>query len=193
MAVTINASTSAGLVTSADTSGNLDLQAGGVTKIAVTSSGVAVTGLSKASLPTGSVLQVVNATYSTLNNIISTSYVDTGLTATITPTSASSKILIIVTHCMELYKQASTESIFDIALLKSSSAISNLTVKAGATVASAGYYFMPYGGSFNYLDSPATTSATTYKTQVKSDGGSGVLVNRASTGTSTITLMEIAA
>lgn len=44
MAVTINASTTAGLVTSADTSGNLDLQAGGVTKIAVTSAGAAITG-----------------------------------------------------------------------------------------------------------------------------------------------------
>ena len=49
MAVTINASTTAGLVTSADTSGNLDLQAGGVTKIAVTSAGAAVTGTLSAS------------------------------------------------------------------------------------------------------------------------------------------------
>jgi hypothetical protein len=43
MAVTLNASTTAGLVTSADTSGNLNLQSGGSTKIAVTSAGVTVT------------------------------------------------------------------------------------------------------------------------------------------------------
>lgn len=49
MAVTLNASTTAGLVTSADTSGNLDLQAGGVTKIAVTSAGAAITGTLSAS------------------------------------------------------------------------------------------------------------------------------------------------
>ena len=49
MAVTINASTSAGLVTSADTSGDLNIQSGGSTKIAVTSAGVAVTGTLSAS------------------------------------------------------------------------------------------------------------------------------------------------
>jgi hypothetical protein len=49
MAVILNASTTAGLVTSADTSGNLDLQSGGVTKIAVTSSGASVTGTLSAS------------------------------------------------------------------------------------------------------------------------------------------------
>jgi len=49
MAVILNASTTAGLITSADTSGNLDLQADGVTKIALTSAGVAVTGTLSAS------------------------------------------------------------------------------------------------------------------------------------------------
>jgi hypothetical protein len=44
MAVTINASTSAGLVTSADTSGDLNIQSGGSTKLAVTSAGAAITG-----------------------------------------------------------------------------------------------------------------------------------------------------
>ena len=54
MAVILNASTTAGLVTSADTSGNLDLQAGGVTKIAVTSAGVTLsTPLAAASGGTG--------------------------------------------------------------------------------------------------------------------------------------------
>ena len=67
MASSINAITtgSGGVVTTADNSGDLNIQSGGSTKIAVTSTGVAVTGLSKASLPTGSVLQVVQASTST--------------------------------------------------------------------------------------------------------------------------------
>ena len=52
----------------------------------------------KAALPTGSVLQVVNATYSTLTSSSSGSYSDTGLTASITPTSSTSKILVIVSQ-----------------------------------------------------------------------------------------------
>ena len=96
MAVTLNASTTAGLELTPDTSGVLNIQSGGSTKIAVTSAGVAVTGLSKASLPTGSVLQVVNATYSTYTTTSSSTFADTGLTATITPTSATSKILVLL-------------------------------------------------------------------------------------------------
>jgi hypothetical protein len=45
---------------------------------------------------TGAVLQVVNATYSTDTTNGTTTYADTGLTATITPTSATSKILVLV-------------------------------------------------------------------------------------------------
>ena len=44
MAVTLNASTTAGLVQTADTSGNLSLQSGGTTILALTSAGAAVTG-----------------------------------------------------------------------------------------------------------------------------------------------------
>ena len=50
----------------------------------------------KATLPTGSVLQVVQATYSTNVTTGGTTFIDTGLTATITPTSSSNKILVIV-------------------------------------------------------------------------------------------------
>jgi hypothetical protein len=51
-----------------------------------------------AQLPTGSVLQVVQATYTTQTSYSSgsTSYTDTGLSATITPKFATSKILIMI-------------------------------------------------------------------------------------------------
>jgi len=49
----------------------------------------------RAQLPAGSVLQVVNATYATSTSNNTGTYADTGLTASITPTSASSKILVL--------------------------------------------------------------------------------------------------
>ena len=52
----------------------------------------------KAALPTGSVLQVVNVNYGTIAISSSASYADTGLTATITPQFATSKILVIVSQ-----------------------------------------------------------------------------------------------
>ena len=55
-----------------------------------------LSGLASSSMPTGSVLQVVNATYSTTVIMSSNTYADTGLTATITPSSTSSKILVVV-------------------------------------------------------------------------------------------------
>ena len=62
-----------------------------------------ITGLAAGALPStvigaGAVLQVVTATYSTESDYNSVSFADTGLTATITPTSATSKILILVTQ-----------------------------------------------------------------------------------------------
>ena len=189
MAVTLNASTTAGLVTSADTSGNLDLQAGGVTKIAVTSSGVAVTGLSKASLPTGSVLQVVNATTSVQVTNSTATYADTGLTATITPTSATSKILVFVSQ-NGLYKNA-FNTFMGLRLLRASTAILVFETQAVYTDSTAKN---EGASSTTYLDSPATTSAVTYKTQFTNIMATGaVYVQVGNAESSTITLMEIAA
>jgi hypothetical protein len=56
------------------------------------------TGVPASGMPTGSVIQTVNGTYSSQVNTSSTTYVDTGLTATITPLFATSKILIMVDH-----------------------------------------------------------------------------------------------
>jgi hypothetical protein len=57
-----------------------------------------ISGVSATQQYSGRVLQVVTATYSTESDYNSVSFADTGLTATITPTSATSKILILVTQ-----------------------------------------------------------------------------------------------
>jgi len=142
-------------------------------------------------LPIGSVLQVVNATYGTQTSTTSSTFSDTGLTATITPKFATSKILVIVSQ-NGCYKAAGN-TYLQLRLLRNSTTIinleslgnySNTTVAMGVNASST-----------NYLDSPATTSATIYKTQFCSGDNSTILYTQVTNGftpVSTITLLEIA-
>jgi hypothetical protein len=130
-------------------------------------------------------LQVVNATYSTPVTNNTGSYVDTGLTATITPSSASNKILVIVNQA-DTYK-ATSDTSARLLLLRGSTGLIVFAAFASGTASTATNVTSP---GTNYLDSPATTSAVTYKTQVLSNSGPGVTVQFGSS-VSTITLMEI--
>ena len=138
----------------------------------------------------GKVLQVVNATYSTEFSTASSTYGDTGLTATITPSSATSKVLVLVTHLVSKTGQFTEGAI---RLLRGATEI--LTIASANTLYNAVNTDLRHSGvAANYLDSPSTTSATTYKTQSKSNGAtSAFVVNISSTGTSTMTLIEIGA
>ena len=199
MAVTLNASTTAGLELTPDTSGVLNIQSGGSTKIAVTSAGVAVTGLSKASLPTGSVLQVVYANINTEVTISYTgTYVTTGLTLSITPTSATSKILIIAGQNVYNLTAGSTNANLSFQIFRNAGAVyTSSNGPDGAGLYTFGYSQTTPNLAFKnviplqYLDSPATTSATTYTIY----GRLGITGNTCgfNWGGSTITLMEIAA
>lgn len=147
----------------------------------------------KAALPTGSVLQVVNVTYSNAASRTSNVYADTGLSASITPTSATSKILVMVSHngC----RKDSNNTNLQVILLRGSTQISGIDGAGGFTNSSATNDF---GGiSISYLDSPATTSSTTYKTQFRSEANNATVyvnnVNGSGSTNSTMTLMEIAA
>jgi hypothetical protein len=167
----------------------LDLPAVSGTVLTTGSSGQSIP---KAALPTGSVLQVVNATYSTTTSTTSGSFVDTGLTATITPLFSTSKILVIVNQAGNYKPSGNTYE--QLRLVRNSTAIINME-----SLALYPNNIIAFGGntiSTTYLDSPATTSATTYKTQFNSGDSSStvtVQVNNGFTATSTITLMEIAA
>jgi hypothetical protein len=118
----------------------------------------------------GKVLQVVSAVYTTATTITSATYTDTGLTVSITPSAASSKVLILVAQSL-LIDQAANQSNFYTALFRGGSNIfepqyfginaTNSTSGTGANDVI----------SMAYLDSPSTTSSTTYKTQGKKDGG----------------------
>ena len=138
--------------------------------------------------PAGSVLQVVNATYSVETSNSTSTYADTGLTATITPTSATSKILVLVSQ-VGLAK-SNNEGV-RLRLLRGASTI--VQIEASAAFTNTTTTNRVGGSSATFLDSPATTSATTYKTTfASSDNTASAQVQSGST-TSTITLMEIAA
>jgi hypothetical protein len=132
----------------------------------------------------GAVLQVVTATYATTVSTASGSQIDTGLSATITPTSATSKILVL-TSC-RIFAQPSTPA--TIILLRNATNIQQ-RYRYGLTDTSAGS-----GDQFStaYLDSPATTSATTYKVTFSRQSGSGTIYAQLDNDMSTMTLMEIA-
>jgi hypothetical protein len=138
----------------------------------------------------GKVLQVVNATHATEASSSSNSFADTGLTATITPTAATSKILVFV-HQTGLWKNdGSSASELNIKLVRAATDLAAFEIFATWT---ASVQKNNVGGSgVTYLDSPATTSATTYKTQFRAGAGGAVYVNGAGSRSS-ITLMEIGA
>jgi len=156
----------------------------------LTADSTAATGLKWASAAGGGkVLQVINATYSTSTSTSSATYSDTGLTATITPTLNTSKVLVLVSQ-NGLSKSGNLAG--RVQLLANGSAVFVLDSLIGysntAAVNSVG------GVSASYLHSPATTSAVIYKTQFASDNGASFSVQAAgTTSTSTITLMEIGA
>ena len=140
----------------------------------------------------GSVLQVVNATTSTSVSTTTNSYIDTTLTATITPKFTTSKILVLVNQ-NGVTKNGAAGADVGLRLLRNSTTIQQLSLYGlydGTTGAIYGATF-----STSYLDSPATTSATTYKTQFQASENTGIVSVQVSAGnsTSTITLMEIAA
>ena len=168
-----------------------DTLVGKATTDTLTNKSIAATQLTgtiaASALPAGSVLQVVNATYSTLTAVSSATYADTGLTATITPKFNTSKILVLVSQSGINATTAANGT--NVQLLRGASILSVFAVAYGYGTVNAN---APCGASVCYLDSPATTSSTTYKTQFARYGGSGQVQVQDNSDMSTITLMEIA-
>jgi hypothetical protein len=145
----------------------------------------------------GKVLQVVQGSYSTQTTVATTTFTDTGLSLSITPTSATSKILIIINQYV-LIQRDNTDQGVGLKIFRGGT-----EVFATGTAAGAGYMFVAGTTAINlgirvpltYLDSPATTSATTYKTQGRPlySSNSGQADFQHSSQPSIITLMEIGA
>ena len=144
-------------------------------------------GLVSATGKGGGVIQVVEASTTTTVSHTANSYIDIGLSATITPTRSDSKILIqgniggIETSADNNYGQG-------ILLRDSTVIISTIDYGIGFTGDStrAGT-----SSSFFILDAPATASAITYKVQFKNAAGSGTITTQTNTSRSAILLMEV--
>ena len=145
----------------------------------------------------GKVLQVVQSLTTGYIATTSTSYTDANLSATITPTSATSKILIMITQAVRFYTStASTPAAADMTILRNSTAVWN----TAQTEAYLGEFEIVGGGqaivaAINYLDSPSTTSAITYKPQyrLRANTNSRTLYFNYGGNQSNIILMEIGA
>jgi hypothetical protein len=139
----------------------------------------------------GQVLQVVQAGTSTQVGPITTTYTDSGLTASITPKFATSKILVVFSQSVFI-SGGGADSGTALRILRGATEVYGM-------IASGFYIYNPTSGtelsayqSLSYLDSPATTSSTTYKTQGVGQN-SASLYFQVNSNPSTITLMEIAA
>lgn len=149
----------------------------------------------------GTVLQVVSTHKTDTFTTTSTTYTDiTGLSATITPTSTNSKIFVM-SHLMG---DTSAAEATTVQLVRGSTAIGNAAASGNRTVSmttvSTFETNRPSSTSFFYLDSPSTTSSTTYKVQIRTHTGTAYVNLSQADGdggnwprsTSSITLMEIA-
>jgi hypothetical protein len=140
----------------------------------------------------GKVLQVVQATYSTVTSSSSSTFADTGLTASITPSSATSKVLVMVSQNGCSKNNTSTNQQMRINLLRGATQVV-ADFAGGATYTGSSLFLYVGSCSVEYLDSPNTTSSTTYKTQFKTEGNASGVSVQSDSCTSTITLLEIGA
>ena len=136
------------------------------------------------------VLQVVSASTTTETSNSTTTYADTTLTATITPQATSNKILVYVSHPNNYKSNGNSSNSITFQLLRGATAIYNFNRLLGYTNAATELYFST---NAIYLDSPATLSATTYKTQFKNEVAASLVRVQAATLGSQIVLMEISA
>lgn len=162
--------------------------------------------LASSGLTTGKILQVVTATSTTHQSTTSYSWVDTNLSASITPSATSSKVYVLVQLAYRLHRSGEYDVTSGFQLLRGSTVIqetrertsggkSGLTMGV-STSANSAYLLGHY--SIQHLDSPSTTSSTTYKTQYAADWSTTVNLNQpdsdsSKTPMSVMTLMEVAA
>ena len=151
----------------------------------------------------GKLLQIVQGTTTTATTLATTSQTDTAITATITPTSATSTILVMASSNVRLFKGdtggGDNQQNVRYTLLRGASVISGSDTNSAMRVVHRGHTNDEVEGimyfTTTFRDSPATTSATTYKIQASasSTSNSGSIIFQANSGLGQITLLEIGA
>lgn len=145
-----------------------------------------------AAIPTGKVLQVVHAHTATIANSTSTTYADTGLTASITPSATSSKVIVVI-HQSVAKLGANTSGNFKV--FRDSTEIGgSIPARALGYTGDSTEIYLGMAFNYNFQDSPSSTSSLTYKTQFNNGGGStGTIRCQPDSSQSYILLMEVAA
>lgn len=135
------------------------------------------------------VLQVVSGTTTANTSSSTATFVDTTLTGTITPTSATSQVLVFVNHAGNQKTSVNVNNTLNLKLFRGATQL----VFANSIGTTSTAETMNFSASITYLDSPATTSATTYKTQFANFGAAAAVTVQHASTPSTIILMEISA
>jgi len=148
----------------------------------------AISGASLTGITTGKVLQAVSGYTGSEVAITTTSYTDTGLSATITPSATSSRVLIIA-H--QSFAKTGYNTQIDADLLRGSTVIISQWLNDDVRTNDATSLALA-PAALVWLDSPNTTSATTYKTQFRNAAGTGQVISNNNNGQSQIVLLEIA-
>lgn len=157
-----------------------------------TSAAIFIKGAGAAAGGGGKVLQVVMGSTSTEVSNSTSTFADTTLSASITPSSASSKVLVLFSQQGAGKILQDAENAISIRLVRDATTVADI-IQFGAYTATAERNIISISSA--YLDTPATTSATTYKTQfANTRNGARVDVQYDAAGNlSTIILMEIGA
>ena len=156
--------------------------------------GVCTSGLTKTG-GFGKIIQVSQTAYDSANEITdNSSYQDTGLQASITPTSSSNKILVVIHQTFRLAAASNdTQNGGSIKVFRDSTTISSnqayLLYNALSGLSNRQFNYDVY--NVQILDSPSTTSSVTYKTQAIVYGCGSIYLQYA--GRSYLTLMEVVA
>ena len=155
------------------------------------SSGSALPALDGSALTgVGKVLQVVMGTTATSAQTGSATYTDTGLSATITPSATSSKVLAMVNQPLTVSSATAAARDAGFRLVRGSTDL--IQGMAEIDIDANNLFKMPAYNAQMYLDSPNTTSATTYKTTFRVNAGTSDIYAQQHGATSSIILMEIA-
>ena len=144
-------------------------------------------------MPAGAIIQVVSADIGALLTTTSTSFVDTNASLAITPKFASSKIICNFNFILAMWGQSRVRAGYQ--LVRGSTVISGgagEVIQIRDVSGSSQEVTLPV--SLNKIDSPSTTSATTYKIQIKATeaGGSVQLIGQNNTRPGHMILMEVA-
>ena len=143
-------------------------------------------------LPTGlggKVLQVVSAHTATVTSCTSSTYIDTTLTASITPSSSSNKVVVFVNQSFQ--KIGSTYAKFK--MLRDSTDIGGvIPLRAVGYTGTTLEIYMGMAFNYSFQDSPSSSSALTYKTQFNNAGNSGTTKCQPDSSQSYMLLMEVA-